>query len=97
MMSKTPALALAEQGVPVNAVSPAAIATPRLDYQAERYGMGNPDGYKRARRKDYPQGKAARFIRPEEVAELVWYRCGPQAEAITGADLAVDCGLSAGR
>ncbi|MEG7264420.1 SDR family oxidoreductase, partial [Pseudomonas aeruginosa] len=68
-----------------------------LDYQAERYGMGNPDGYKRALLKDYPQGKAARFIRPEEVAELVWYLCGPQAEAITGADLAVDFGLSAGR
>ncbi|MCT5935161.1 hypothetical protein LZM68_18740, partial [Pseudomonas aeruginosa] len=28
------------------------------------------------------------FIRPEEVAELVWYLCGPQAEAITGAELA---------
>ena len=51
----------------------------------------------RALLKDYPQGKAARFIRPEEVAELVWYLCGPQAEAITGADLAVDFGLSAGR
>ncbi|MGG6872321.1 UNVERIFIED_CONTAM: SDR family NAD(P)-dependent oxidoreductase [Pseudomonas aeruginosa] len=91
------ALELAEQGVRVNAVSPADIATPMLDYQAERYGMGNPDGYKRALLKDYPQGKAARFIRPEEVAELVWYLCGPQAEAITGADLAVDFGLSAGR
>ena len=97
MLSKTLALELAEQGVRVNAVSPADIATPMLDYQAERYGMGNPDGYKRALLKDYPQGKAARFIRPEEVAELVWYLCGPQAEAITGADLAVDFGLSAGR
>lgn len=72
MLSKTLALELAEQGVRVNAVSPADIATPMLDYQAERYGMGNPDGYKRALLKDYPQGKAARFIRPEEVAELVW-------------------------
>lgn len=97
MLSKTLALELAEQGVRVNAVSPADIATPMLDYQAERYGMGNPDAYKRALLKDYPQGKAARFIRPEEVAELVWYLCGPQAEAITGADLAVDFGLSAGR
>ncbi|MBG5277394.1 SDR family oxidoreductase [Pseudomonas aeruginosa] len=97
MLSKTLALELAEQGVRVNAVSPADIATPMLDYQAERYGMGNPDGYKRALLKDYPQGKAARFIRPEEVAELVWYLCGPQAEAITGADLVVDFGLSAGR
>ena len=57
MLSKTLALELAEQGVRVNAVSPADIATPMLDYQAERYGMGNPDGYKRALLKDYPQGK----------------------------------------
>ncbi|RFQ09566.1 SDR family NAD(P)-dependent oxidoreductase, partial [Pseudomonas sp. ATCC 13867] len=29
--------------------------------------------------------------------ELVWYLCKPESEAITGADLAIDFGLSAGR
>ncbi|MGH8353052.1 MAG: SDR family NAD(P)-dependent oxidoreductase [Pseudomonas sp.] len=97
MLSKTLALELAEDGVRVNAVSPADIATPMLDYQAERYGKGNPKAYKRELLGLYPQGRNARFLRPEEVAELVWYLCQPQAEAITGADLAIDFGLSAGK
>lgn len=97
MLSKTLALELAEHGVRVNAVSPGDIATPMLDYQAERYGQGNPSAYKRELLRDYPQGREARFLRPEEVAELVWYLCQPQAEAITGADLAIDFGLSAGK
>lgn len=97
MLSKTLALELAGDGVRVNAVSPGDIATPMLDYQAERYGNGNPTGYKRELLSLYPQGREARFLRPEEVAELVWYLCQPQAEAITGADLAIDFGLSAGK
>ncbi len=97
MLSKTLALELAEHGVRVNTVSPGDIATPMLDYQAERYGQGNPTAYKRELLSLYPQGREARFLRPEEVAELVWYLCQPQAEAITGADLAIDFGLSAGR
>ncbi|KAF1070253.1 MAG: 4-formylbenzenesulfonate dehydrogenase TsaC1/TsaC2 [Pseudomonas citronellolis] len=97
MLTRTLALELAQDGVRVNAISPADIATPMLDYQAERYGDGNPAAYKRALLKDYPQGSTSRFIRPEEVADLVWYLCGPQSEAITGADLAIDFGLSAGR
>jgi NAD(P)-dependent dehydrogenase (short-subunit alcohol dehydrogenase family) len=97
MLSKTLALELAEHGVRVNAVSPGDIATPMLDYQAERYGKGNPNAYKRELLSQYPQGREARFLRPEEIAELVWYLCQPQAEAITGADLAIDFGLSAGK
>jgi len=97
MLSKTLALELAEDGVRVNAVSPADIATPMLDYQAERYGKGNSKAYKHELLGHYPQGRNARFLRPEEVAELVWYLCQPQAEAITGADLAIDFGLSAGK
>ena len=64
---------------------------------AERYGEGDPKGYKRDLLKLYPQGASARFIRPEEIAELVWFLCQPYAEAITGANLAMDFGLSAGK
>jgi NAD(P)-dependent dehydrogenase (short-subunit alcohol dehydrogenase family) len=97
MLSKTLALELAEHGVRVNAVSPGDIATPMLDYQAECYGKGNPKAYKRELLSLYPQGREARFLRPEEVAELVWYLCQPMAEGITGADLAIDFGISAGK
>ena len=97
MLSKTLALDLAPDGIRVNAVSPGDIATPMLDFQAERYGEGDPKGYKRDLLKLYPQGAGARFIRPEEIAELVWFLCQPYAEAITGANLAMDFGLSAGK
>lgn len=96
LLTKTLALDLAPDGVRVNCVSPGDIATPMLDQQAERYGEGNPTAYKKALLALYPQGRSARFIRPEEVAELVWFLCQPHAEAITGANLAIDFGLSSG-
>jgi len=96
LLTKTLALDLAPDGVRVNCVSPGDIATPMLDQQAERYGDNNPKAYKKALLALYPQGRSARFIRPEEVAELVWFLCQPHAEAITGANLAIDFGLSSG-
>jgi NAD(P)-dependent dehydrogenase (short-subunit alcohol dehydrogenase family) len=97
LLSKTLALDLAPDGVRVNCVSPGDIATPMLEFQAERYGNGDPVGYKNELLALYPQGQNARFIRPEEIAELVWFLCQPYAEAITGANLAIDFGLSAGK
>jgi NAD(P)-dependent dehydrogenase (short-subunit alcohol dehydrogenase family) len=97
LLSKTLALDLAPDGVRVNCVSPGDIATPMLEFQAERYGNGDPVAYKSELLALYPQGQNARFIRPEEIAELVWFLCQPYAEAITGANLAIDFGLSAGK
>lgn len=97
LFGKTLALDLAPYGVRVNTVSPGDIATPMLQFQAERYGNGDPQAYFAELLAKYPQGEAARFIQPEEVAELVYFLCQPQAAAITGADLAIDLGLSAGK
>ena len=91
------ALDLAPDGVRANVVSPADTATPMLDFQAERYGGGDPAAYKAALLAKYPQGASARFIRPEEVADLVFFLCQPGAAAITGADFAIDFGYSAGK
>lgn len=38
----------------------------------------------------------ARFIQPEEVAELEFFLCQPGARSITGADMAIDQRVSAG-
>ncbi|MCM2311477.1 MAG: SDR family oxidoreductase [Steroidobacteraceae bacterium] len=97
IFTKALALELAPHGVRANAVSPGDVDTPMLHFQAERYGGGDPRGYLAGLLAKYPQGARARFIRPEEIAELVLYLCSPAAAAITGADLAIDQGYSAGK
>jgi NAD(P)-dependent dehydrogenase (short-subunit alcohol dehydrogenase family) len=97
LLGKTLALDLAPHGVRCNTVSPGDIDTPMLAFQAEHYGQGDPQAYYRELLGKYPQGSAARFIQPGEVAELVYFLCQPAARAITGADLAIDLGLSAGK
>jgi len=91
------ALDLAPAGVRANTVSPGDTATPMLDFQAARYGGGDPAGYRAALLAKYPQGERARFIQPTEVAELVFFLCQPAAAAITGADYAIDFGYTAGK
>jgi len=56
-----------------------------------------PETYLRGLLDKYPQGARARFIQPAEIAELVFFLCTPAAAAITGADLAIDQGYSAGK
>ena len=97
VFTKALALELAPHGVRANVVSPGDVDTPMLRFQAERYGGGDPQAYLAALLAKYPQGARARFIRPEEIAELVFYLCSPAAVAITGADLAIDQGYSAGK
>lgn len=97
LLGKTLALDLAPFGVRCNTVSPGDIDTPMLAFQAEHYGNGDPLGYYRSLLAKYPQGDKARFVQPSEVAELVYFLCQPGAAAITGADLAIDLGLSAGK
>jgi NAD(P)-dependent dehydrogenase (short-subunit alcohol dehydrogenase family) len=97
IFTKALALELAPHGVRANVVSPGDVDTPMLRFQAERYGGGDPDGYLAGLLAKYPQGKRARFIRPQEIADLVFFLCTPAAAAITGADLAIDQGYSAGK
>ena len=95
-LTRALALELAPRGVRVNAVCPADVETPMLRYQAETFGGGDPEGYRRRLRENYPQGARARFLRPEEVADLIFYLAQPRAAGITGANVSIDFGLSAG-
>ena len=97
IFTKALALELAPRGVRANVVSPGDVDTPMLRFQAERYGGGDPAAYLAGLLAKYPQGERARFIRPEEIAELVLFLCSPAAAAITGADMAIDQGYSAGK
>lgn len=97
LFTKALALELAPHGVRANVVSPGDVDTPMLRFQAERYGGGDAAGYLAGLLAKYPQGAQARFIRPDEIAELVCFLCSPAAAAITGADMAIDQGYSAGK
>ena len=80
--------------VRVNAVCPGDTDTPMLRGQAT--ASGNPSAYTQKLLSGYPQGPAARFIKPEEVATLCWFLAQDEAAPITGANLSIDFGLSAG-
>ena len=67
-----------------------------LDYQARTYGEGDPEGYFARLLTHYPQGAAARFLTPEEVAQNVAFLLSPAAAGITGAAMMLDFGLTAG-
>ena len=96
VMTKALALELAPRGVRVVAVCPGDVDTPMIDYQANTFGGSDPDGYKRALVSKYPQGPRARFIRSDEVAELVFTVASPKLAPLTGACVLFDFGISAG-
>lgn len=96
LLTKSLACELAPRGVRVNAVCPCDVQTPMIEYQAQEFGGGDPDGYKRALLSAYPQGDRARFAHPDEIAAFVHFIASPQAAPITGACLAIDFGLTAG-
>ena len=80
--------------VRVNAICPGDTDTPMLRGQAE--ASGNPPAYLQKLLSGYPQGPAARFIQPDEVAALCWFLAQDEAASITGTNLSIDFGLSAG-
>jgi NAD(P)-dependent dehydrogenase (short-subunit alcohol dehydrogenase family) len=96
LLTKALAIELAPDQVRVNAVCPADIMSPMLQYQADTYGNGNPEAYFNDLLAQYPQGEQARFITPEEVAALILYLSSPPARPITGATLSIDYGSTAG-
>jgi NAD(P)-dependent dehydrogenase (short-subunit alcohol dehydrogenase family) len=95
MLTRSLALELAPDLVRVNAVCPSDVDTPFLQAQARDYGGDDPDGYLDALRRRLPQGERGRFVKAEEVAELVYYLASPAAEPITGECIRVDFGISA--
>jgi NAD(P)-dependent dehydrogenase (short-subunit alcohol dehydrogenase family) len=98
LLTKALALELAPDGIRVNAICPGDVETPMLAFQAARYGGGDPAAYFDRLLSGYPQGPGrARFIRADEVAALAWFLATDEARPITGANISIDFGYSAGK
>ena len=96
ILTKALALELAPHGIRVNSVCPGDVDSPMLRGQAAVFAPDNQRAYLDKLLSGYPQGPRARFIQPSEIAELIWFLAQPAAAPITGANISVDFGLSAG-
>ncbi|MFI2410615.1 glucose 1-dehydrogenase [Streptomyces sp. NPDC018947] len=81
-LTRTAALELGADGIRVNSVHPGAIATAMTGHLAG---------------KEHPSAPLGRIGEPEEVARLVAFLASDDASYMSGAELAVDGGASAGR
>lgn len=81
------AMDLAPYGVTVNAVSPGSTRTAILEASAVLYGLASSEEFA-------AQQPLGRLLEPSEVASSIAWLCSPAASAITGADVAVDGGMT---
>lgn len=96
LLSKALAVELAPFLVRVIPLCPCDMNTPMIKFQAETYGGRDPDGYYKRLLGHYPQDGYARFIEPEEIAEIVFFLSSNKALAFTGAPVSIDFGLTSG-
>jgi 3-oxoacyl-[acyl-carrier protein] reductase len=92
-LTKALALEAAPNGVRVNAIGPASTDTPFLRAQFEAIGSLDIDASVAAAAASMPLGW---LPTPEDFADAAVYLASPQARSITGHNLLIDCGASAG-
>jgi 3alpha(or 20beta)-hydroxysteroid dehydrogenase len=84
-LSKTVSLEVGEYGVRINSVYPGVIDTPMIAKVGVERGEGK-----------FPAVPLRRVAAPEEVAETVAFLASDAASYMTGAELVVDAGMTAG-
>ena len=78
---------LAAYGVTANAVSPGSTRTSLLDASATLYALASAQDFA-------AQQPLGRLIEPPEVAAAIAWLCSPASSAMTGANVAVDAGMT---
>ncbi len=97
LLTKSLALELAPEKIRVNAVCPSEVDTPMLVTDIEQSGYGSREEFDAEYLKIFPQGEHARYVRPDEVAECIFFLSEKdKVEAITGACLSIDFGVTVG-
>ena len=81
------AMDLAEYGVTANCVSPGSTRTAILEASARVYGLESGAAFG-------AQQPIGRLIEPSEIAASITWLCSPASAAITGANIAVDGGMT---
>ena len=87
-LTRNVAIEYGRTGIRANAICPGAVETPMLDVLVEV----SPN----SREEMMAQHAIGRFIRPEEIANVVLFLASDEASAITGAAIVVDGGLTSG-
>jgi NAD(P)-dependent dehydrogenase (short-subunit alcohol dehydrogenase family) len=95
LLTKALAVELARKNIRVNAVCPGDVATPMLD-AAMKDSETDSEQYIQELLEVYPERPGRRFTKPEEVARSIVFLSSEKVEAITGACLSIDFGLTAG-
>lgn len=97
LLTKALALELATQKIRVNAVCPGETDSPMLLVDFDQSGYATRKDFDAFMLGQYPQGEHARYIKTEEVAECIYFLASKdKVEAITGACLSVDFGITSG-
>jgi NAD(P)-dependent dehydrogenase (short-subunit alcohol dehydrogenase family) len=91
IMSKTDALAFAEDRIRVNSVHPGFIWTPMLEAGAQVPGVA-PEAVHSAMAKLHPLGTLGE---PDDVAHGILYLASDEAKFVTGSELVIDGGYTA--
>jgi SDR family mycofactocin-dependent oxidoreductase len=81
------AMDLAERGVTANVVSPGSTRTRVLEASADVYGLEGAEAF-------VAQQPIGRLIDPAEVAAAIAWLASPESSAVTGANVAVDGGMT---
>jgi SDR family mycofactocin-dependent oxidoreductase len=81
------AMDLAEYGVTANVVSPGSTRTAILEATAQVYGLSSGEEFA-------AQLPIGRLLDPVEIAAAIVWVCSPGSSAVTGADLAIDGGMT---
>jgi 3-hydroxybutyrate dehydrogenase len=92
-LTKAVALEALPYNVTCNAICPGSTLTPHAERQVrERMSAGNKSWEEAARDLLAARQPSGRFVKPEQVADLIVFLCSPSANEMTGSPVSIDGG-----